>query len=33
MQLDRAIKVTFVPAQHFSARGLFDRRKASGAAK
>jgi len=24
MQLDRAIKVTFVPAQHFSARGLFD---------
>jgi L-ascorbate metabolism protein UlaG (beta-lactamase superfamily) len=27
MQLDRAIKVTFVPAQHFSARGLFDRRK------
>jgi L-ascorbate metabolism protein UlaG (beta-lactamase superfamily) len=27
IQINDALKVTFVPAQHFSARGLFDRRK------
>jgi len=27
IQFNDAIKITFVPAQHFSARGLFDRQK------
>ena len=27
VQFNDVLKVTFVPAQHFSARGLFDRRK------
>ena len=27
IQINDALKVTFVPAQHFSARGLFDRQK------
>jgi L-ascorbate metabolism protein UlaG (beta-lactamase superfamily) len=27
VQLNDVLKITFVPAQHFSARGLFDRRK------
>ena len=25
LPVSRALKITFVPAQHFSARGLFDR--------
>ena len=27
IQFNHALKITFVPAQHFSARGLFDQRK------
>ena len=27
IQVNHALKITFVPAQHFSARGLFDQRK------
>jgi L-ascorbate metabolism protein UlaG (beta-lactamase superfamily) len=27
VRVDDALKITFVPAQHFSARGLFDRRR------